>query len=42
MSGGIGNRSMLSSVVSIKEDARDLLEKYSDMLLEEVMRKLQK
>lgn len=30
------------SIVSIKEDARDLLEKYSDLLMAEVLKKLSK
>jgi len=33
------NQSILS-LVSVKEDARDLLEKYSELLMQEVVKKL--
>jgi len=35
------SQSMLSQV-SVKDDARDLLEKYSDLLVEELQKKMSK
>jgi hypothetical protein len=36
----MGNPYSSNSLVSIKDDARDLLERYSDMLMAEVLRKM--
>ena len=33
---------LIPHVVSVKEDARDLLEKYSTLLVEEIAKKLKK
>ena len=39
---GILNRLSIIFIVSIKDDARDLLERYSDLLLAEVLKKINK